>query len=325
MSAAPVGVLLANLGTPDAPTTRAVRRYLAEFLSDRRVVDVSPLLWRPILHGWVLRTRPRRSAALYRRIWTAEGSPLLTISRRQQEGLAERLGDGWRVELGMRYGNPSIAGALDRLAAAGCRSVVVLPAFPQFSSATTSSVFDAVAAWARPRTDLPALAFVRGFAEHPAWVLALRETVRAAGVRPTAKEPLVVSFHGLPRALVDAGDPYASECEATAGALAASLGLPRDAWRVAYQSRFGRRAWLEPALDDVLRALAADGARRVAVVAASFVADCLETIDEIGHVYAEGFRAAGGEALVRVPCPNDGSAALDALAAVVQDHVPPRP
>ena len=321
MSAAPAGVLLANLGTPDAPTPPALRRYLAEFLSDRRVVDLHPLLWKPVLHAWVLRTRPRRSAAMYGRIWTPEGSPLLVNSQAQRDGLARRLGADYRVELGMRYGRPSIAGALDRLADAGCRSVVLLPAFPQFSSATTSSVYDAVAAWMASRRDVPTLSFVRGFADHAAWILALQESVRAAGVRPTAKEPLLVSFHGLPEKVVRAGDPYEGECAATARALASALDLPADAWRLVYQSRFGRSAWLKPAIDDVLRSLAKDGVRRVSVLAGSFAADCLETLDEIGHVYAGVFRSAGGTDLVRVPCPNASPAALDAFAAIVQDHV----
>jgi ferrochelatase len=314
------GVLIANVGTPEAPTPRAVRRYLRQFLSDRRVVDAPRLLWWPVLHGIVLRTRPRRSAALYRNVWTERGSPLLVVSEAQRRGLAARLGDGYRVELGMAVGEPSIAGALDRLAAAGCEPLVVLPLFPQYSSATTASVFDAVAAWTRRRRDLPGLVFVRGFADHPAWVRALAAEVERAGVRPTAAEPLVLSFHGLPRRYADEGDPYPRECEATARALAGALGLPDDAWRVVYQSRFGREEWLRPYAFEALAEMAREGTRSLSIVSASFAADCLETIDEIGREGQRVFREHGGERYVRVPCPNDSPEAIDALARIVREH-----
>ncbi|MHC5009339.1 MAG: ferrochelatase [Planctomycetota bacterium] len=318
----PIGVLLVQLGTPDAPTPAALRRYLGEFLTDRRVVDVSPWLWRPLLHGVILRTRPRRSAALYRRIWTDDGSPLLHFSRRQRDGLRERLGDGFRVELGMRYGNPPAAAALDRLADAGCRRVVVLPMFPQFCSATTGSVFDAVAAWAKGRPALPSFSFVRGFADHPTYIAALAATVRDAGVAPTSEAPLLVSFHGIPQKLADRGDPYPGECEATARALAAALDLGEADWRVVYQSRFGPAAWLQPYFDETLRALPGEGVRTVAVATPSFVVDCLETIDEIGREGKLIFEEAGGDGYVRVPCPNDRSDVIDALATIVREHVP---
>jgi ferrochelatase len=318
----PVGVLLANLGTPDAPTVPAVRRYLREFLSDRRVVDLPPALWRPFLEGVVLRTRPKRSAALYRNVWTPEGSPLRTYGEAQARGVAARLGDGFRVELGMRYGSPAISAALDRLVAASCATVVVLPLFPQFSCATTLSVLDAVSGWARPRRDLPSLVVARSFPDHPAWVAAVAATVRRAGVRPNAAEPLVVSFHGIPKKLADAGDPYPRECERTARALARALNLADDAWTVAFQSRFGRARWLEPFAFETLARLARDGVRSVAVVSPSFVADCLETLDEIEREGRRVFADHGGASFVRVPCPNDSPEALDALAAVVREHVP---
>jgi protoporphyrin/coproporphyrin ferrochelatase len=316
----PVGVLLAQLGTPDAPTTAAVRRYLAEFLSDRRVVDLSPWLWRPILHGIVLRVRPRRSAALYRNVWTAEGSPLLVHSLAQARGVAERLGAGYRVELGMRIGTPRFVDALDRLVSAGCRRVVVLPLFPQTSSATTGSVFDALGDWARARLDLPDLRFVRGFADHPAWIAAWVERVRATGVTPARETPLLVSFHGLPQERADAGDPYPAACRATAAALVRALGLADDAWRIVYQSRFGRAEWLKPYATEVLASLPREGIRRVVVLPASFVADCLETIDELGRDHRERFLAAGGTDFTLVPCPNATPLALDALAAIVRAH-----
>jgi ferrochelatase len=296
-----------------------VRRYLAAFLSDRRVVDAPRLLWWLILHGIVLRTRPRHSAALYRNVWTDEGSPLLATTLAQQRGLQHRLGSDVRVEMGMRYGSPSVADALDRLASAGCRAVLVLPLFPQYASATTASVLDAVAAWARGTRDVPALTFVRSFADHPAWIRSLAAEVEQAGVRPTPDAPLLLSFHGIPRRYAETGDPYGDECRATASALARALALEEGAWRVCFQSRFGREPWLSPYLDEVLAALPREGTKRVAVATPSFVADCLETIDEVGRESRRVFREAGGEAYTRIPCPNASDALLDALEAIVRE------
>lgn len=319
-SPAPVGVLLAQLGTPDAPTAVAVRRYLGEFLSDPRVVDLPRWWWKPLLHGVILRVRPRRSAALYQRIWTAEGSPLLVTSRAQAEGVARLLGPGYRVELGMRYGNPPLSAALDRLAQGGCRRVVVLPLFPQFSCSTTASVFDGVARWARGRRDLPDLRFVHGFADHPAWIGAWAERVRSSGAAISPAAPLLISFHGVPQRYVDQGDPYLAECRATAQALAGALHLAPDAWRILFQSRFGREPWLQPYADEVFPTLPAQGVRAVTVLPASFVADCLESLDELGREYRHRFLQAGGTSYTLVPCPNDRPAALDALAQIVRAH-----
>lgn len=320
----PIGVLLAQLGTPAAPTTAAVRAYLKQFLSDRRVVDLNPWLWKPLLHGVILRTRPKRSAAAYQRIWTPEGSPLLVHSRAQEAGVAQRLGPGFRVELGMRLGEPRMHAALDRLVGAGCRRLIVLPLFPQHSGATTGSVFDGVAEWAKGRRGLPQLTFVRGFADHPAWIAAWVERVREAGVRPTVESPLVVSFHGVPVRHVAEGDPYASECASTVAALSraleAELGVPRAALRVAYQSRFGRERWLEPYLEGALTEMGRNGTHRVSVLPASFVADCLETLDELGNELRHKYVEAGGRDYTLVACPNASPAALDALAAIVREH-----
>jgi ferrochelatase len=316
-----IGVLLVQLGTPDEPTPEAVRRYLREFLSDRRVVDVNPWLWKPILHGIILRTRPKRSAALYARVWTEAGSPLLVHTRAQAEALQERLGDVARVRYGMRYGNPGMRAALDELAEGGAERVVVLPLFPQYCTATTLSVVDVVEDWSRRAARAPATDVVESFADHPAWIEAQRQSILAAGVQATPEAPLLMSFHGIPQRYADRGDPYPEECERTARALAASLGLADDAWRLVYQSRFGREAWLQPYTDDVLAALPAEGVRAVSVCTPSFVADCLETIDEIGRESRAVFERAGGAEYVRAPCPNASEAFVGALEEIVRPRL----
>lgn len=315
------GVLLVQLGSPDAPTTPAVRRYLREFLSDRRVVDLNPWLWKPILHGVILRLRPRRSAALYRRIWTDEGSPLLVTTRAQARALGSRLGDAVPVLYGMRYGNPALGAALDELHGLGCGRVVVLPLFPQYSTATTLSVEDAVGAWIDRQAAPPTVEYVGSFPDHPAYVEALRADVLACGFEATAQTPLVMSFHGIPQRYADGGDPYPQECERTARALAAALGLADDAWRLAYQSRFGREPWLRPYTDELLRELAESGIDGVAVVTPSFVADCLETIDEIGREHRQVFAHSGGQRYTRIACINASDRAIDALEALLRERL----
>ncbi len=321
MTAPKIGVLLAQLGSPDAPTASALRRFLGEFLADPRVVDLSPWLWRPILHGIILRVRPKRSAALYAKVWTDEGSPIIATSIAQQRGLQERLGEDFLVELGMRYGNPRMSDALDRLMAAGCEDVVVLPMFPQYCSATTASVFDAVAAWAKPRREMPSLRFIRSFATHPAYVDAVAADVRRSGVEPSSSSPLLFSYHGIPQRYADTGDPYPLECEATTHAVVKTLGLPDGTWHVLYQSRFGREPWLQPYLDVTLEELPGQGTSSVAVITPSFVADCLETIDEVGREAKDSFEEAGGKDYVRIPCPNDSPEFLAALEAIVRESL----
>jgi len=316
---APTGVLLIQLGTPDEPTTPALRRYLRQFLNDPRVVDVNPLLWKPLLHGVILRTRPRRSAALYKRVWTDEGSPLLVHTQNLTAGVAQALGDEYLVKFGMIVGNPALGGTMDELMTAGCRDVIVLPLFPQFSSATTASAFDAVAKWTETQKNLPSLHFVRSFPDHPAFIEALRQSVVDAGVTPTKDEPLLISFHGIPKRYVAEGDPYAGECDRTADALAKSLGLEDDVWRIVYQSRFGRDEWLQPYADATVGKLPSDGVTSISVITPSFVADCLETIDEIGRELRETFEAGGGKGYTRVDCINAGQPAIDAIAQIVRD------
>ncbi len=315
---------MTHLGTPQAPTPVAVRRYLAEFLSDPRVVDMPRAIWMPLLHGVILNVRPARSAALYRKIWTDEGSPLMVMAQRQARGLQARLDAGrpgaFCVRLAMRYGEPGVAEGLDALMREGCARVLVLPMYPQYSATTTASVFDAVAAALRAQRNMPELRFVRDYHDHPAYIAALAASVeedfRAHG-RP---DVLLLSFHGIPRRHADAGDPYPDECRRTAQLLADRLGLDADAWMQTFQSRFGREEWLRPYTDETLRALPARGARRVAVVCPGFAADCLETLEEIAIQNREVFMAAGGEAYRYIPALNDRDDHLDALAALVRGH-----
>jgi protoporphyrin/coproporphyrin ferrochelatase len=318
-----LGVLLVNLGTPDAPTTAAVRRYLAEFLTDRRVVEVPPIAWRPVLHGYVLRTRPSRSAARYRAIWTRDGSPLLTISRQQRTLLMGYLGqrikaaalpaDLCAVELGMRYGNPSIGAALAKLATANVDKLLVLPMYPQYAASTTASAFDALARALRGVRRVPALRFVDSFHDDPQYIKAMARAINDDWMKNGHPDHLVLSFHGVPRRTLDRGDPYHCQCQKTARLLATELGYARDRWTLAFQSRFGRAQWLTPYLGTVLDKLARDKVRRVDVFCPGFVADCLETLEEIGIEARQRFAASGGE-LRAMPCVNAHPAFIAALA-----------
>ena len=315
------GVLLCNLGTPDAPTPSAVRRYLAEFLWDPRVVEIPRPLWWLILHGVVLRTRPSEVAHKYRQIWGDDGAPLRAIGERQALALqqafdAERRG-AVRVELAMRYGNPSIPSVLDDLLAAGARRIVVLPLYPQYSASTTASVFDAVARVLARRRRLPALAFVRDYHDEPAYIAALAASVREYRALHADGERLLLSFHGVPERYRANGDTYVAECERTAWLLADALALGDDEWALSFQSRFGREEWVKPYTDKTLVAWARDGVRRIDVACPGFAADCLETLEEIAILNRARFIEAGGEALRYIPALNDRPdhiALLQALA-----------
>lgn len=326
----PIGVLLAQLGTPAAPTPAALRSYLRQFLSDPRVIDLPRWQWLPILYLFVLTRRPARSAALYRRIWQPEGSPLLIHSQAQLSGLQERLGAPYRVVLGMRYGQPDIEGAMRRLEEAGVERLLVFPMFPQFSCATTGSIYDAVnrAAFGRPgplffdrRRAMPALRFVPPYYDHPAYIAALKTTIQEdlarAGIRP---DRYLFSFHGIPRRYGEEGDPYRRHCELTARLLAAALELRADQWLVGFQSRFGKEPWLEPYTDQLLRRLPGEGVRALAAACPGFTADCLETLDEVGREGSRQFEEGGGQTLRLVPCLNSHPSWLDALAAIVRQE-----
>jgi len=320
----PLGVLLCNLGTPAAPSTAAVRRYLAEFLSDPRVVELPRWLWLPLLHGIILNVRPRRSAHAYRKIWTTAGSPLLLHSMAQREGLARRLEarvtGGVVVALGMRYGEPSIASAMQRLAQAGVRRLLVLPLYPQYSAPSTASVLDAVYRELQQWRWVPEIRSINDYHAEPAYVAALAASVREHWARHGRAERLLMSFHGIPRAYFLAGDPYYCQCQATARLLAEALGLERDEWLPTFQSRFGREPWLQPYTDHTLVALAREGVRTVDVLCPGFAADCLETLEEIAQQNAETFVARGGTALRYIPALNARDDHLDMLTSLILRH-----
>ncbi len=317
------GILLTNLGTPDAPTPAAVRRYLAEFLWDPRVVEIPRPLWWLILHGIILRVRPARSAHKYQIIWTPEGSPLLAISRRQATAVAETLAKRYpgpiRVAVGMRYGNPSIPSALAELRAAGARRLLVLPLYPQYSATTTASTFDAVAAELRGWRWLPELRLIAHYHDDPGYLDALAASIRAArGDQPG--ERLLFSFHGLPERNLLAGDPYHCECHKTARLIAERLDLSADQWAVAFQSRFGRAEWLKPYTSVLLTDWARAGVKSVDVVCPGFAADCLETLEEIALENRQVFLDAGGAHYRYLPALNDAPVHIEALVDLIGRH-----
>ena len=327
-----IGVLLAQLGTPDAPTAKALKPYLKQFLSDRRVIDYPPLLWQPLLRGIILRTRPRRSAKLYARIWRDEGSPLLLISQAQAEALQARLGPGYRVSLGMTYGNPSIETAVGAFEREGIDRIIILPMFPQFSSTTTACIYDAVyraAAGSQPRfstrlkRSIPSLRFIAPYYDHPAYISAMQRHLECemAGL-PAPPDQVVISFHGIPRRYVEDGDPYRVQCERTAELLASAMGWAEGDWRLAFQSRFGPEAWLEPYTEDVLKELPSQGVRRPLVFSPGFLTDCLETLDELGHEGVEQFEEGGGDpaSYHLAPCLNASPQFMDALAGIACEN-----
>ncbi|MES9958575.1 MAG: ferrochelatase, partial [Sedimenticola sp.] len=280
------GVLLTNLGTPDAPTTADVRRYLKEFLSDPRVVETPRLIWWLILNGIILRTRPAKSAEAYRQVWTENGSPLLDISQRQatalQERLQQRSEQPIKVALAMRYGNPSIAEGLESLRKANARRIIVLPLYPQYSATTTASTLDAVSDVLKTWRWLPELRFISHYQDHPGYIGALAESVREYWQQHGEPDRLLISFHGIPQDYADAGDPYPEECSTTAQLLADNLGLEAERWSMTFQSRLGRKEWLKPYTDKTLKQWGSEGTGKVHVICPGFSADCLETIEEIG-------------------------------------------
>lgn len=326
-SAGRTAVLLINLGTPEAPTAPAVRRYLKEFLSDPRVVEIPRAIWWLILNGIILNVRPRKSAEKYAAVWTAEGSPLKVHTERQASLLRGFLGQsGHRVEVAhaMRYGSPSIPATLSRLKAEGCTRILLLPLYPQYSSSTTATAFDTAFAWAASIRNQPELRTVRNFCDHPGYIAALADSVREHWLkngRPAAGYRLIMSFHGVPRYTLDKGDPYHCECHKTGRLLAEALKLGADDYQICFQSRFGRAQWLQPYTAPTLAALGKQGVRQVDVICPGFPADCLETLEEIAMEGKAEFIQGGGQAFGYIPCLNERDDWIRALADLAGSHL----
>ena len=317
-------VLFCNLGTPDAPTPAAVRRFLAEFLSDSRVVEIPRLLWMLILHGLVLRVRPARSAAKYATIWTAEGSPLKLWTEKQAlllQGWLGQRGHQVKVYYAMRYGSTSIASQLDLLKDQGVTRVLILPAYPQYSATTTASIFDAVYAWAGRTRLIPELRFVNRYHDDPGYIAALAGSVKKHWQANGRPDQLMMSFHGVPERTLHLGDPYHCECFKTARLLAEQLGLNKDQYKITFQSRLGRAKWLQPYTEPTLIAMGQAGVRRVDVICPGFNCDGLETLEEIDQEGRAAFLMAGGKEFHYIPCLNDGDAWITALCNVTVQHL----
>ena len=317
-------VLLVNLGTPDAPTASALRRYLAEFLSDTRVVEIPRVVWWPLLHGIILRTRPAASAAKYAAVWMSEGSPLAVWTQRQTRALDAALaaaGHHLLVRHAMRYGNPSVASVMDALRAEGATRVLVLPLYPQYAAATTASVGDSVMRWAQQSRRVPELRFVGEYHDDPGYITALAERLQAHWQTHGRGDKLVLSFHGVPERSLHLGDPYHCQCHVTARLLGQQLGLTADQMLVTFQSRFGKAKWLEPYTEPTLRQLAADGVKRVDVMCPGFTSDNLETLEEINMEARESFLHAGGKEFHQIACLNDLHEWIAALAGIAANHM----
>jgi len=318
-----VGVLLVNLGTPDAPDGPSLKRYLKEFLSDPRVVEIPSLVWWPILNLIILQTRPKKSAAKYASVWMPEGSPLRVYSERQLEKTRERLAQkGFDIEmsLAMRYGQPSIASAMADLKSRGVNRLLVLPLYPQFSASTTATVFDRVYACLGEMRSPPALRTIRHYHDHPAYIKALADSIAAHWAREGRGDMLLFSFHGVPKRSLLKGDPYHCECHKTARLVAKQLGLADTQWRLSFQSRFGRAEWLKPYTSQTLEELPAQGIKRLDVACPGFISDCLETLEEINMEGREEFLEAGGESYNYISCLNDSEPAIDLLAGLIEEE-----
>ena len=320
-----VGILLINLGTPDEPTPAATRKYLREFLSDPRVVEIPRLAWLPILHGIILRTRPAKSAAKYAKIWSKEGSPLRVITHRQTQllrgFLRERSNAPVVVEYGMRYGNPSIASALAKLREQFCDRILLLPLYPQYAASTTATGFDAVCDELKTWRNQPAIRSVRHYHDHPAYIAALAQNVRDYWIKNGQGDKLVMSFHGVPHFTLDKGDPYHCECHKTGRLLAEAIGLTKDQYLVTFQSRFGKAKWLEPYTAPTLEKFAKGGLQRVDVVCPGFTSDCLETLEEIGMEARADFLKAGGKDFHLIPCLNERDTWIRALMLIALENL----
>lgn len=324
---AKTAILLVNLGTPEAATPSALRRYLGQFLSDHRVVEIPKVLWQPILRGIILNVRPKKSAAKYASVWSPEGSPLKVHTERQAKLLQGWLGSrGLAVQVAwaMRYGAPSIPDALSRLKAEGATRILVVPMYPQYAASTTATVIDAVASWLQQTRNQPEMRFIRNFHDHGGYLEALERSVlrhwQTNG--PLNKgDKLLISFHGLPKRSLDLGDPYFCECQKTGRLLAERLGLTADQYKICFQSRFGKAEWLQPYTAPTLAEWGKKRVRRVDVICPGFIADCLETLEEIAMEGKQDFLAAGGEVYHYIPALNEDEAWITALANLVERHL----
>ena len=314
VAASKIGLLLVNLGTPDAPEKGAVKRYLGEFLSDRRVVEIPPLVWQPILRGIILNTRPAKSAEAYKLVWMDEGSPLAVYTKRQAEALAGKW-DNVHVDWAMRYGNPSVASRLQAMKEAGCNRILVAPLYPQYSGATTASVHDAVFAALGDMRWQPAIRILPPYHDDPAYIDALAANLeQQLGALDFTPDAIVASFHGMPQRTLELGDPYHCHCQKTARLLSEKMGKELT---ISFQSRFGRAKWLEPATDTILEAMPDKGVKKVAIFAPGFSSDCLETLEELAIRGQEQFTEAGGEQLAYLPCLNDSAAGVAMLETLI--------
>lgn len=312
------GVLLVNLGTPDAATPAAVRRFLSEFLHDKRVVSLTRWLWCPILHGVILPIRSPKVAKLYQSVWMDQGSPLLVYSQRQVAKLQDKL--QMPVALGMTYGNPSLKSGIEALMAQGVEEVIVLPLYPQYSGTTTAAVSDGLTKAFKQLPVIPGYRFIRDYYSHPGYVKALAESVRKHWRENGQGDHLVCSFHGIPKRLADQGDIYPQHCEQTTELLAQELGLSADKITMTYQSRFGREEWLKPYTDETLEELPKQGIKKLDIMAPAFSVDCLETLEEISDQCKETFIEAGGEAFSYIKCLNDNEEHIQMMAELVEMH-----
>lgn len=311
-----IGVMITNLGTPDAPDVESVKRYLREFLSDRRVVEIPPILWQPILRGIILNTRPKKSAAAYKEVWSEDGSPLAAITKAQARDLQQRLGDAILVRYAMRYGSPAISETLAEMKDAGCERILLSPLYPHYCAATTATANDAAFAAMGAMRWQPAIRTLPPYYDDPAYIAALAASVeQSIAALDFVPERLLASFHGMPQRTLELGDPYHCHCQKTARLLSEALGRPVD---VAFQSRFGRAKWLEPATDATLERLGGEGVKNIALIAPGFSADCLETLEELAISGKEQFIEAGGERFAYLPCLNAEPVGMTMLEALIR-------
>ena len=313
-------ILLVNLGSPDAPTKGALKTYLRQFLSDKRVIEIPRLLWLPILHGIILNTRPKKSAAKYAQIWSEKGSPLVVHASNLADKLQLKLtGENIKVTFAMRYGNPAIHDVLQNLQQEGFNRICVLPLYPQYSASATASSIDEVCRYLQKMRDQPEIHFLKSYYNNPLYIDSLAHSVRAFWAQ-NGQQKLLMSFHGLPQKMIDAGDPYFDECMETAKLLAQALNLGENDYQISFQSRFGFAKWLQPSTNETLRQLAQSGVENVDVICPGFAADCLETLEEIAHEAKINYVQAGGKSLRMIPCLNDENQWVNSLCQITRDH-----